>query len=145
MIDNQIKFDLLKTELELVQRQIDKYDQLSATVKTWTVTLWAAIFGWSFQSKQQGLILIALFIVLIFWVIDAVNKNFRQDYKARRAEIAQALQEYFKNSEFSSEMVAPRIPDHTWFGVLKYVLEPHIFLIYSALIIVSLLSFFVQK
>ncbi|MCX6779289.1 MAG: hypothetical protein NTU97_03600, partial [Candidatus Magasanikbacteria bacterium] len=81
---NDQQFDLVKNELELIQKQVDKYDDMSAKIKTWSVTLWAALSGWSFQSKSKEVLLLAVFVLVLFWALDAVNKNFRMDYRKRR-------------------------------------------------------------
>jgi len=39
MVKEEIQFDLMKGEMELCQRQMDKYDHLCANIKTWAVTL----------------------------------------------------------------------------------------------------------
>lgn len=103
---------MLKSELQLTQDQMDKYDKLMAKIKTWAITLWAAVLGWSFQVKRKEIILLAIFAALIFWILDAVNKNFRQDYKKRRDEIILALQNLFKNSLIPSDFVSPDLPKH---------------------------------
>ena len=141
--DNQ--FNLVKAEFELTQRQMDKYDNLSAKVKTWTATLWAALLGWSFQVNQKEVLLLSILIVLIFWCLDAVNKSFRQDYKARRDKIVQALKTFFSTNSWPKDFFAPDLPSHDHRNVktLKGLLRPHISLLYVPLIIVSLIIFFI--
>lgn len=138
------QFDLAKSELQLTQNQMDKYDGLSAKIKTWTVTLWAALLGWSFQVKQKEILLLSIFIVLIFWCLDAVNKNFRQDYKKRRDEISQALKIFFQTSTWPNNFFAPSLPQHQHrkTGLLKNFLKLHISLLYIPLIIVALIVFY---
>lgn len=133
---NGKQYDILKLELEIVQRQIDKYDQQGATIKAWTVTLWAASLGWSFQVDRPAMILVGIFVALAFWMLDAVNKNFRQDYKHRRDEVTKALQA--RVAETESTIVTPSFPAHRMSGAFRQMLEPHIFILYSALIIIGL-------
>lgn len=144
-MSEQNKFKLVKTELKLTHGQMDKYDGLSAKIKTWTVTLWAALLGWSFQTGKKEALLLSIFIVLIFWCLDAVNKNFRQDYKKRRDEVAQALKTYFQTSSWPNNFVAPHLPLHRrrGIGALKIFFKPHISLLYIPLIIVAVIVFFI--
>lgn len=137
MMESNQQFDLLKTELEIIQRQIDKYDQLSMTIKAWSVTLWAASIGWSFQVKRPEIILVAIFIVLAFWVLDAVNKNFREDYKKRRTEISNTFHNLASGSLSSSEIITPKFPIHKWSEVMRQFFQPYIFVLYVSLVLIG--------
>ena len=141
MVKDELQFNLLKTELELTQRQMDKYDQLGATVKTWSVTLWAASLGWAFQSKNKEIILLAIIIAVAFWMLDAVNKNFREDYKNRRDKVALELQRLFSGTPLSKDFVSPDLPIHRWGGVTGRIFEPHLFIFYIVLITVAVIIF----
>lgn len=138
------QFRLVETEFKLTQRQMDKYDGLSAKIRTWTVTLWAALLGWSFQVRKKEALLLSIFIVLIFWCLDAFNKYFRENYKKRRDEICEALKTFFQTSSWPKDFFAPRLPHHynRGIGVLKNLIKPHIFLLHLSLIIVALIVFF---
>ncbi len=136
------KFNLVQSEFDLTQRQMDKYDHLLSQIKTWTITIWAALSSWSFQSKIKEILLLSIFIVLIFWLLDVFNKNFRQDYKKRRNQIAGALEVYFKTNNLPEDFVSPNLPQHKTIDALKYLFFPHVFLLYLPLIIISLLLYY---
>lgn len=137
------QFDFVKAEFQLTQKQMDKYDDLAAKIKTWAITLWAALLGWAFQTKREDILLLSIFIVLAFWSLDAVNKNFRQDYKKRRDEIANALRVFFQNSSWPENFITPDLPHHRTIEALRKFFKPHIFLFYIPLIMVALIIFFV--
>jgi len=141
-MDSGNKFHLLRSELKLTQQQMDKYDHLLSQIKTWTITIWAALSGWSFQSKIKEILLLSIFIVLIFWFLDVFNKNFRQDYKKRRDEIADALKVYFQTNNLPQDFVSPDLPKHRTIEAIKYLFKPHVFLLYLPLIVISLLLYF---
>ncbi len=143
MTKDELQFNLLKTELELTQRQMDKYDQLGATIKTWAVTLWAASLGWSFQSKNKEIVLLAIIIAGAFWMLDAVNKNFREDYKNRRDKVALELQKLFNGIPLPKDFVSPNLPAHKWNDVLRRAFEPHLFILYVVLVAVAIIIFLV--
>jgi len=137
------QIDLVKAELELTQRQMDKYDSLSGQIKTWTITLSAALIGWSFQTKNKEVVLMVIFVVLAFWALDAFNKNFRQDYKKRRDDVAAALRQYFKTETWPNNFVSPSLPKHHSSDAFKKIFQPHIFLLYLPLIAIALLIYFI--
>lgn len=139
------KYDLLKTEFSLAQQQMDKYDQLCTTVKTWAITLWAASAGWAIQTKQYKIFLLGIFITLFFWVLDGYHKTVRQNYKKRRNEVADVLQKVFQTGEVPADAISPRLPKQSWTHLPEYLFSIHIVIPYLAMIVVSLsIYFFVQ-
>ena len=136
-----IKYDLLKTELELTQKQIDKYDELSTKVKTWAITLWAASVGWTFQVNRGEIILLSVLILVVFWGFDALNKTFRMDYKKRRDEIGKALAYLYQTNTLPSDAVSPQLPLHRWRDTISNIFAIHVALPYLLLAIVSLLLY----
>lgn len=143
MNKEETQFDLLKTELELIQKQMDKYDQVSGTIKTWSVTLWIASLGWSFQVNRKEVVLLSIFIVMTFWALDAINKNFREGYKKRRDTVVLLLQDIFRGQGIKPDAISPSIPKHNWKNILRVMLKPHVALLYLVLSIVAGTIFFV--
>lgn len=134
--DNQ--FNLTQAEFKSVQRQMDKYDGLLSQIRTWAITIWVALSSWSFQSEIKETLLLSIIIVSAFWVLDAFNKNFRQNYKKRRDEIAYALRIYFQTNNLPEDFVSPDLPEHKTIEAIKYLFRPHVFLLYLPLIVISL-------
>lgn len=138
--DNRL--NLAQSEFNLTQQQMDKYDGLLSQIKTWTITIWAALSGWSLQAKIKETFLLSIFIVLIFWFLDAFNKNFRENYKIRRNKIAEALKTYFQTNDLPKDFVSPDLPKHRWVETIKYLFQPHVFLLYLPLICISLFLYY---
>ncbi|MGC9968529.1 MAG: hypothetical protein ABSC29_02240 [Minisyncoccia bacterium] len=136
-----IRYDLLKAELSLTQNQVDKYDQLSITTKTWAVTLWVALAGWAFQSKQGQIALIGALVPLIFWFFDGYNKTYRTDYKKRRNEVQHALQALSSGKDLPKDFRVPNLPVHDKKNAVRNMLLLHVGLPYLILIIISLLIY----
>lgn len=137
------QFNISKLELELVQKQIDKHDDISTKIKAWAITLWAAMIGWSFQVKRKELLVLAIVALLLFWILDAINKNFRQTYRARRQEISLAFQFYVKNSIWPENFLSPDFSNqYSFWGVIRNIFRPHLFLSYLSLIIISIYLLF---
>ena len=99
--------------------------------------------GFTFQLKRNEIALVLIIIVLFFWLLDSVNKNFREDYKKRRDEVAAGLQKLFSKSYLPNDFVSPNLPLHNWIGAFQQALQLHVFLFYAILIIVAVVIFFV--
>jgi len=136
-----IRYDLLKAELSLTQGQIDKYDQLSTTTKTWAVTLWVALAGLAFQSKQGQIALIGAVVPFIFWFFDGFNKTYRTDYKKRRDEVQRGLQTLSSGKNLPKDFQVPNLPVHDEKTVIRNMLLLHVGLPYLVLIVISLLIY----
>lgn len=135
--DKQTQIDLLKTELSIAIQQTDKFDGMSSTIKGWAITLWAASVGWSFQVEEEKVIFLSILVVLLFWFFDALNKNFREDYKEQRNRVSAALEHLYRTGEVPSDVSAPHVPTHTWGKAWRRALLVHIALPYVVLIMVS--------
>jgi len=136
------KFELAELEYELVQKQVDKYDDISSKIKTWSVTLWIGILGWSFQSKHKELLLLGVVAIVIFWVLDTVNKNFRQDYRNRREDVAMALRQFSESGSWPDGFSTPQNYTHKFKGVFKQLFVLHLTLVYLPLAILTLVAYF---
>lgn len=139
---NQIKLDILKTEFLLTQQQMDKYDQLSMTVKAWAVTSWVASSGWALQSAKKEILLLGMVLVITFWFFDGINKTFRTHYKNRRDQIAVALRETTEK-DTNPNIQTPQLPPYSLQGIIGNVFTPHISLPYISFIIISLVLFLI--
>ncbi len=132
------RLGLLRLELELTQRQMDKYDQISATIKNWAVTLWAASAGWSFQARRREIILLSFVIILIFWGFDSIYKTFREDYKSRRDQVGRALAHFFRTESFPEGTISPDLPRHDLLDSWRHLFEVHLASPYILLAVISL-------
>ncbi len=141
-MNGELQFQIVKAEFEISQNQMDKYDDMSVKIKTWAATLWGASIGWAFQAKNKNILLLGLVMVIFFCVIDAVNKNFRANYKTRRNEVANAMNEYFQKGEWPQEFSSPQLPPFKEFEIIKAISSPHVFLFYAALFILAVAAFF---
>ncbi len=130
--------EILKMELELTQRQVDKYDQISASTKTWAITLWAASSSWAFQTRSKEVALFGMLVALLFWTFDGMNKRFRQYYKARRTKVGELLGLLFQGKALPPGTVAPLLPEYKQSLFVKYMFLPHIALPYLLLIAISI-------
>lgn len=137
-IRDNAQYDLLKAELTLTQNQMDKYDQLSLTTKTWAVTLWVALSGWSFQFKQAHVVLISILVTLLFWFFDGYNKTYRTNYKRRRDDVQRALQTLSSGKKLPDAFKTPDLPAHDEKTPVRNMFLLHVGLPYIILVAVSL-------
>lgn len=140
---DQNKFDILKTELLLTQQQMDKYDQLSTTIKTWAVTLWVASSGWALQTDKKTIFVLGIMLVVVFWFFDGLNKTFRTNYKKRRDEVAEILREFFNDGKVNKDVQTPQLPAYNLQGLFENTIAPHISIPYLFFIAVSIVLLFV--
>lgn len=138
----QQQFEILKTELLLTQQEVDKYDQMSTTVKTWAVTLWVASSGWALQSKKKEILLLSAVIMLVFWFFDGINKTFRMNYKKRREEVAKLLEKVFRKEALNENEIAPKLPVHDLKDAFRHMFTLHLVIPYLALAAISVIIFF---
>lgn len=136
------KYDLLKSEFLLAQQQMDKYDQLCTTIKTWAITLWAASSGWAIQTKEYKIFLLTIFATAFFWVLDGYHKTVRQNYKKRRNEVAEILGKLFETGAIPADAVSPKLPAHNWKHLLEYLFSVHIAIPYIVMIFISMALYF---
>lgn len=139
-----VKYDLLKTEFAMCQQQMDKYDQLSSSMRFWAVTLSVASIGWFLQIKVKEVLLLTVFISAVFWFLDAMNKNFREDYKHRRNEVAKLLNSFYNNIKMPKDASSPNLPLHKFSAFAKKIIQPHVFPLYVSLIVIATLLFYLS-
>lgn len=133
MSTNDTKYDLFKAELSLAQGQMDKYDQLSSTTKTWAITLWAASVGWAVQTHVPVIALLGGVSTVLFWFLDAYIMMFRLNYKDRRNIAAEALKTYSEKGEFAGGLRPLDLPTHDNGGMARSFFLVHLSLPYVAL------------
>lgn len=143
MANENDKINIVESEFELCQGQMDKYDRSLDRVKSWAITLWVAAMGWSFETKSKGIVLLVSIAIVMFWILDGLSKSFRQDYKARRDRVAAALREFFERGNLPEDFSSPHPPTHEnrigeTFRSMFYF---HTAFIYVVLVVVSLLVY----
>lgn len=69
------KFEILKTELSLIQATLDKYDDLIFRGRNLFVTLWIASLGLSFTIKSPTVPLLAVLLSLLYWFLEGMMRH----------------------------------------------------------------------
>ncbi len=134
---------MASAELKLCQEVMDKYDGSLEKIRGWAVTLWIASLGWSFQVKRKEVVLLSIVVLFTFWILDGLNKSYREGYKARRDTIAKALREFFDRGSLPADFSSPNLPFHIrrFHETVKNMFRFHASLVYIILLVVSVILY----
>ena len=77
------KADILKQELELLERRISNFDDLRHRTKQMTLTLWLAAVGVSLTIPSRLLLWLAVLVPVPFWYFDARYNAFQKGFSRR--------------------------------------------------------------
>lgn len=120
-----------RQHLKFVQNAIAQMDNKSVQVKTWTVTLFAAVLAFSASSKNLKYAFIAVIPTFIFWLLDS-----------------HYLQQSCKYQRLYDDIVSGKVPSFTM-AVEKYkdgtccfgraIIDPTTLLVYFLLIVCALI------
>ena len=69
------RFEVLKTELALIQATLDKYDDLIFRGRNFFITLWIACVGLSFTIKAAAIPLLAVLLALLYWFLEGMMRH----------------------------------------------------------------------
>ncbi|WP_341644075.1 hypothetical protein [Thauera sp. SDU_THAU2] len=74
-MDADQKFEILKTELSLIQATLDKYDDLIFRGRNLFVTLWIASLGLAFTIKSPAVPLLAALLSILYWFLEGMMRH----------------------------------------------------------------------
>ena len=137
------KLEIVNAELDLCQRQMDKYDALLRQVRGWAITLWIASLGWSFQVERKEVVLLGIVVFVVFWILDGSDKTYREGYKARRNTVTEAIRAFFDTEMFPKDFSSPNFPRHEnhFGGTVKNMFRAHVGMLYAVLLAVSIIFY----
>lgn len=69
------RFEILKTELSLIQATLDKYDDLIFRCRNFFITLWLASLGLSFTVKSAVVPLLAVALSALYWFLEGMMRH----------------------------------------------------------------------
>src|SRR5437879_3751630 len=103
MTKGERAIDVFKAEWSHCETGIARYDTLIFQVRTWAVTVSAAMVAAAFSAHQSYIVLVGAVSPALFLFLDAQNKVFQSIFIWRSNEIQVALREYISEGEFSDE------------------------------------------
>jgi len=96
------RFEILKTELSLIQATLDKYDDLIFRGRNFFVTLWLASLGLSFTLKSADVSLLAVGLSLIYWFLEGMM---RHQYWWKYVDRYRFLRDQINRSDFDISQI----------------------------------------
>jgi len=155
------KLDLLKAEIELVTRNIERVDSNSQTFKNWTVVTWAGSLAIALQTSDlRKFVVFTAFIPLAFWFIDSWYRRNLRRFIYRLYQIshflndARLLESFQKQEIIDFQILDPFGRTHKESNEFKKAitlrgtaLHPGTSVLYLSLIFISLFlgAFFITK
>lgn len=89
------RLEMLRMEVELIDRIIARFDQYTQTTKNWAIVIWAGSIALSLSSVDlRKYIILTAILPLLFWFIDAWWRRLQ-----KRSILRQSKIEKFLNSE----------------------------------------------
>jgi hypothetical protein len=88
----EYQLDMLKLEVETINQSIRQMDEITKSIKEWTVGLWtAAIGGALVKPELANYIWVTVAIPLVFWLVDTWYRRIQRKFIFRGILIARFL------------------------------------------------------
>lgn len=134
----------LLEEYKLLQATVEKFDEKSLTIKTWSVTLSMAGIGVGFLESEPSIVLLSAASAFLFWIIEVLWKSFQQAFYSRLKQIEEFMKNPERFPDFSSPYVlkswsiAWRRTNYLRIMFWPHVSLPHLFILLVGVAIWSL-------
>lgn len=83
----QFRLDWLKKEVDILEHKIELYDNLSLTLKNWTVVSWFALVSYAITNNDWRVAAFSPLLPLLFMLTEASYKRFQIDFVLRTRRI----------------------------------------------------------
>ena len=88
----EFQLEMLKAELETINESIRQMDDITKSVKEWTLGLWtAAVGGALITPRLSPFVGITAVIPLLFWFVDTWHRRIQRKFIWRNNEISRFL------------------------------------------------------
>lgn len=155
------QLELLKMELDLVNKAIGQQDEITKSIKNWSIVTWTASIGLAVSQPQlHPFLWLTAVIPFLFWFVDASFRRIQRSFIIRVKDIADHVNsDSFRNSaetgapidfpllEMRSRKKYPISDWNNWrkthlFGVMTF---RSVSFLYGGLIIVSVVMWLVLR
>jgi hypothetical protein len=82
---------LILKEIEIVHREIARYDNNGLTVKGWCLTVWAGLIAYGVQHSEPFIVAAALVTTISFSLIELTDRRYQLRFISRSERIEQML------------------------------------------------------
>ena len=129
MASANVDRDFLIEVYKILQSSVERFDEKSLTIKTWSVTLSMAGIGAGFLQTNVDLILLAALSAIPFWIIEVLWKSFQQAFYDRIRLIEKYMSDPGQYPNFSSPYIA-RSWSARWRSTnrIRITFWPHVYL-----------------
>lgn len=88
----EYQLEMIKVEIETVNTTIRQMDDITKSVKEWTVGLWAAAVGGALVTPRlSAFVGVTAVIPLLFWLVDTWHRRVQRKFIWRSMEISDFL------------------------------------------------------
>ena len=109
------QLELLKTEIDLVERSIERDDSRAQNVKNFAIVAWgASIALFIGQDDLRRFTTVTIIIPLLFWLVDAWWTKLRMGVHVR----AQKISEFVNSPKLSESFKQQKLVEFTILGVV---------------------------
>lgn len=99
----KFQLDILKTEIELIDRAIARFDGITQSLKNWAVVIWAGSVALTLrQPDLRDFMIYTTVVPLLFWYIDAWFRHLQKRTTYRQKKIAEFLNDERLVESFSN-------------------------------------------
>lgn len=95
------KYDILMKEWGFIQDKVIKYDAIVFSIRGWAVSVWTACLIFAAKDDEPLIMLLCVIPLLVFWLVDSLNKSFQRKFIKRVNEI----EEYLSSAQFENDFL----------------------------------------
>lgn len=99
----QYRLDWIDKEVDMLERKIELYDELSIKIKGWTVVSWFALISYSIKNNDWRVAGFTPLIPIVFMIAEASYKRFQMDFILRTRHIMAFLNDSKRFSRWLNE------------------------------------------
>ncbi|WP_428487771.1 hypothetical protein [Rhodopila sp.] len=150
----ETKLSVLMKEWDYCQTHIGRFDTIIFGIRGWAITAVSAILGVAFSKPMPVLVLLAVFPVFMFWLIDALNRTIQRRFLGRVIEI----ERYFQSEAFRWDIASDTFQQFESpvgftsyikkrrkkqvFAVVREAFRPSVVLVYGSIFVIGLVCYF---
>lgn len=105
------QLDILKIEIDQIEKAIERFDQIAQTTKNWAIVTWAGSIAIALSNSDlRDYIIVTFILPILFWFIDAWFRRLQARSIVRNKRISEFLNsdiffESFKQHRFVNFLV----------------------------------------
>lgn len=102
ILDYQL--DILKLEIETINSTIRQMDEITKSIKEWTIGLWTAAVGGALATKDlNAYVAVTAVIPILFWFVDIWHRRIQRKFIWRSIEISNFLNDNRLMESFTAQ------------------------------------------